>query len=168
MVNTLERAREVASAVVDPELPALTLADLGVLRDVEQAEDGTVLVTLTPTYSGCPALAEMHADVRNALRHEGFERVAVRTVLAPAWTTDWISADGRRKLAEYGIAPPGPAPTRTTGPVPLRLDAPEPTVACPHCGSKRTTERARFSSTACKSLHSCRDCGEPFEHLKAL
>jgi ring-1,2-phenylacetyl-CoA epoxidase subunit PaaD len=149
--------------VLDPELPVLTLADLGVLRDVREV-DGTVTVTITPTYSGCPALDEMRADLRRKLHEAGYERVEIRTALAPAWTTDWISADGRRKLAEYGIAPP----QRKAGPIVLNLAPPVATVPCPRCGSRNTAELSRFSSTACKALHRCADCREPFEYVKEI
>ncbi|MBB4962806.1 ring-1,2-phenylacetyl-CoA epoxidase subunit PaaD [Saccharothrix violaceirubra] len=155
-------AYEVASAVRDPELPVLTLAELGVLRDVTE-EDGRVRVTITPTYSGCPAVAEMGADLRRSLLAAGYGEVEVRTVLAPAWTTDWITADGRRKLAEAGIAPPG-----RVGPVVLNLVPPTRRVACPRCGSSSTRELSRFGSTACKALWRCSDCAEPFEYLKEL
>jgi ring-1,2-phenylacetyl-CoA epoxidase subunit PaaD len=156
-------ARAVAEQVLDPELPVLTLADLGVLRDVREV-DGTVVVTITPTYSGCPALHEMRADLRRKLLDAGYEHVEIRTALAPAWTTDWISEDGRRKLAEHGIAPP----QRKAGPVTLNLAPPASTVRCPRCGSARTTELSRFSSTACKALRRCEDCREPFEHVKEI
>ena len=162
-----ELARRVAEGVPDPELPVLTLADLGVLRGIEVGEDGGVVVAITPTYSGCPALDEMRADVRRRLHAAGYPRVEVRTVLSPAWTTDWITDEGRRKLAEYGIAPPGRV-GRRTGPVPLALNPPAAKVACPRCGSARTTELSRFSSTACKALRRCEDCREPFEHMKEL
>lgn len=162
------RARRIAAEVPDPELPMLTLADLGVLREVEVDADGTVTASLTPTYSGCPAMAEMRSDVAARLRAAGFPDVRIRTVLDPPWTTDWISADGRRKLTAYGIAPPGPAPRRTAGPVPLTLSPTRRAVACPHCGSSQTKETSRFSATSCKALWRCRSCLEPFEHLKEI
>ncbi|HYY11199.1 MAG TPA: 1,2-phenylacetyl-CoA epoxidase subunit PaaD [Kineosporiaceae bacterium] len=155
-----QRAWEVAGAVPDPEVPVLTIADLGVLREVTLADDGTVDVTITPTYSGCPAMDTIRADVEQALREAGFGGVRVRTVLAPAWTTDWITDRGRSALEEYGIAPPGP---RANGPVRLALS-----VRCPQCGSPNTRELSRFASTACKSLWQCRDCSEPFDHFKTL
>jgi ring-1,2-phenylacetyl-CoA epoxidase subunit PaaD len=160
-------AREVAATVVDPELPALTLADLGVLRDV-RIEDDVVVVEITPTYSGCPAMGVMRADLVLALHRAGFHDVDVRTVLAPAWSTDWISADGRRKLAEAGIAPPGPAPRRPVGPVPLDLGPPRRTADCPLCGSSDTESLSEFGSTACTALRRCRRCREPFEHVKEI
>jgi ring-1,2-phenylacetyl-CoA epoxidase subunit PaaD len=161
-------ARAVAETVVDPELPMLTLAELGVLRDVDVDERGGAVVTVTPTYSGCPALVEMRSDLRTRLEEAGFASVEVRTALHPAWTTDWITENGRRKLAEHGIAPPGPAARPDGGPVPLTLEAPSRRVACPRCGSERTTEISAFSATACRALRRCGDCDEPFEHVKEL
>jgi ring-1,2-phenylacetyl-CoA epoxidase subunit PaaD len=159
--------REVAETVTDPELPTLTLGDLGVLRDV-RIEDGTVVVEITPTYTGCPAMGVMRADLLHALHSAGFPEVDVRTVLSPAWTTDWITEDGRRKLAACGIAPPGTAPVRPSGPVPLHLGPSRRTAACPLCGSPDTEEISEFSSTACKALRRCQSCGEPFEHVKEI
>ncbi|MEU0476657.1 1,2-phenylacetyl-CoA epoxidase subunit PaaD [Streptomyces olivaceus] len=159
------RARRVAERVPDPELPMLTLADLGVLRDVETRADGTVVASLTPTYSGCPAMAEMRADVAARLRAAGYARVEIRTVLNPPWTSDWITESGRRKLAEHGIAPPGCAPR---GPVPLLLSPTRPAVPCPRCGSRETEETSRFAATSCKALWRCRACREPFEYVKEI
>jgi ring-1,2-phenylacetyl-CoA epoxidase subunit PaaD len=155
----LEVLREAAGSVPDPEVPVLTIADLGVLRDVALAGDGAVEVTITPTYSGCPAMDTIRQDVVAALRAIGVGTVRVRTVLAPAWTTDWMTDRGRRALQEYGIAPPG----RARGPVALTL-----AVRCPQCGSPDTRELSRFGSTACKALWRCRSCGEPFDHFKAI
>ena len=160
------RARRVAERVPDPELPMLTLADLGVLRGVEVGADGTVVASLTPTYSGCPAMAEMRADVAARLRDAGYERVEIRTVLDPPWTSDWITESGRRKLAEHGIAPPGPAPRG--GPVPLVLSPTRAAVPCPRCGSADTEETSRFAATSCKALWRCRACREPFEYVKEI
>lgn len=161
-------AAQVAASVVDPELPVLTLADLGVLRGVEIVPDGRVIVAITPTYSGCPALDEMRVDLRNRLAEAGYDDVEIRTVLHPAWTTDMITPAGRRKLAEHGIAPPNPVGSRPAGPIPLQLSPPRHRVECPHCGSANTVELSRFSSTACKALRRCDDCLEPFEHMKEL
>ncbi len=169
MVTTLPaalRARYVAEQVPDPELPMLTLADLGVLRDVELTEDGTVVASLTPTYSGCPAMAEMRADVAARLRAAGYARVEIRTVLDPPWTSDWITPAGRRKLTEHGIAPPGPAPHG--GPVRLVLSPSRHAVTCPRCGSANTEETSRFAATSCKALWRCRACREPFEYVKEI
>jgi ring-1,2-phenylacetyl-CoA epoxidase subunit PaaD len=163
--SRLTSARRLVEQVVDPELPMLTLADLGVLRDVGLDDAGRVTVAITPTYSGCPALDEMRADVRARLAEAGYRDVVVRTVLRPAWTTDWITEAGRRTLAEHGIAPPGPVGGRA-GPVPLNLAPPPARIPCPRCGSVRTTELSRFSSTACKALRRCEECREPFEHMK--
>jgi ring-1,2-phenylacetyl-CoA epoxidase subunit PaaD len=158
-------AYAVAASVADPELPQLTLEDLGILRDVN--EDGDrVTATITPTYSGCPAMREISHDLTHRLRQAGYRRVEVRTQLSPAWTSDWITPAGRAKLAAAGIAPPSAAPARN-GPVPLTLGR-RPTVPCPHCGSSSTRETATFSATACKSLHRCAECSEPFEHVKAI
>lgn len=165
---TAVSARAVAETVTDPELPMLTLADLGVLRGVRTEDDGTVVVDITPTYSGCPALGVMRADLVHALHRAGFADVDVRTVLAPAWSTDWISPEGRRKLAAGGIAPPGPAPARDAGPVPLRLGPTRRTAACPLCGDPDTEQLSEFGATACKALRRCRACGEPFEHVKEI
>jgi len=162
----LNAARVIAGAVPDPELPVVTVADLGILRDVA-AEDGRLVVTITPTYSGCPALREIAHDLRYRLGRAGFADVTVRTALAPAWSSDWITAEGRRKLRAAGLAPPHPAPK---GPVPLTFGAPgrrEP-VPCPRCGSRDTTQTAAFSATACKALFRCEACREPFEYVKEI
>ncbi len=156
------QAREVVAEVVDPELPMLTLEDLGVLRDVT-VDDDTVVVTLTPTYSGCPALATMRADVLVALRRAGYHRAEVRTTLSPAWSSDWISARGRASLAEHGISPPRP----NDGPTDLILMPSRPP-ACQQCGSADTSEVSHFGTTACRSLHTCRACGETFDHMKEI
>jgi ring-1,2-phenylacetyl-CoA epoxidase subunit PaaD len=146
----------------------LTVADLGILRDVA-AEGQRIVVTLTPTYSGCPALHEMRGDVARRLTAAGFAEVEIRTVLSPPWSTDWITAAGRRKLAASGIAPPGPAPRRpASGPVPLTLTTGRPGLPCPACGSPDTALTAAFSATACKDLYRCQTCAEPFEHVKEI
>lgn len=152
--------RDVVSTVPDPELPVITIADLGVLRGVSVAADGHIVVEITPTYSGCPAMDAIRADVLDRLRAHGWDDAEVRLVLSPAWTTDWITPAGREALLEYGIAPPG---LRGDGVVPLMLS-----IRCPHCGSPDTREISRFGSTACKSLWTCRACLEPFDHVKAL
>ncbi|MCD2465793.1 MULTISPECIES: 1,2-phenylacetyl-CoA epoxidase subunit PaaD [unclassified Streptomyces] len=157
-----EELSRIAGAVLDPELPVLTLAELGVLRGVHVTGPGRVEVALTPTYTGCPAVETMSTDIERALHEHGVPEVSVVTVLAPAWSTDDISEEGRRKLAEFGVAPPrpqGPA----GGPVPLTL-----AIRCPHCGSTDTELLSRFSSTACKALRRCTACLEPFDHFKEL
>lgn len=159
-------ARSVAETVTDPELPMLTLADLGVLREVSE-KDGRVVVSITPTYTGCPAMDTMRDDLVHALTGAGYDEVEVRTVLSPSWSSDWISESGRRKLADAGIAPPGPAPRRS-GPVPLTLGRPARPVTCPRCGSADTEEVSRFGPTACKAMRRCRACAEPFEQVKEI
>lgn len=163
----LDRARGVAEQVTDPELPMLTLADLGVLRGVEVTEDGTVEVAITPTYSGCPAMATMRDDLVHRLNDAGFPDVVVRVELQPAWTTDWISERGRAALREAGISAPGPAPRRD-GPVALALGPVRRAVACPRCGSADVEVTSEFGSTACKALYRCRACLEPFDHVKEI
>ncbi len=170
----LSTAWEIAAAVPDPELPMLTLADLGILREIS-LDNGDLTVSLTPTYSGCPAMTEMRREVAARLAAAGFAAAQVRTVLSPPWSTDLISADGRRKLAAAGLSPPrsrqGAVPgayRKAAGPVPLTLFASGPPVACPRCGSADTVMTAAFSGTACKDLRRCRACGEPFEHVKEV
>jgi ring-1,2-phenylacetyl-CoA epoxidase subunit PaaD len=157
--------RQVVAQVVDPEMPMLTLDDLGVVRGVE-ADGDTVTVTITPTYSGCPALEVMRDDLRARLTEAGYGRVEVRTVLSPPWSTDWISENGRRKLAEHGVAPPERVGPGQTGPVPLTLTALATVVSCPRCGSPATEEFSRFGPTSCTALRRCTACREPFEHMK--
>ncbi|MGH3662932.1 MAG: 1,2-phenylacetyl-CoA epoxidase subunit PaaD [Micromonosporaceae bacterium] len=156
--------RDAVSAVPDPELPMVTIEDLGILRGVEVSETGRVIVTITPTYSGCPAMDAIRVDIRRALERVGRGDVEVRTELFPAWTTDWISDAGARKLAAAGIAPPGPAPA--AGPVSVTLASRGP-ARCPRCGSTDTEELSRYGSTACKALWRCRACAEPFDHFKS-
>jgi ring-1,2-phenylacetyl-CoA epoxidase subunit PaaD len=160
------RAAEVVASVTDPELPMVTLAELGIVRQVRESA-GRVEVAITPTYSGCPAMTAIHDDILTALHAAGFERAEVHTVLSPPWTTDWISDAGRAKLAAAGIAPPGPAPRRGPGPVPLQLGR-RSEVACPQCGHAPTEQIAAFSATACRELRRCPQCREPFEHLKEI
>jgi ring-1,2-phenylacetyl-CoA epoxidase subunit PaaD len=153
-----ERAWDAAARVVDPEIPVLSIADLGVLREVRIAGD-TVEVVITPTYSGCPAMRMIELEIETALRAAGIDKLRIRTVLSPAWTTDWLSGDGRRKLAQYGIAPPERAASRRAL---FAADAP----SCPRCGSAQTERLAEFGSTACKALYRCRACAEPFDYFK--
>jgi ring-1,2-phenylacetyl-CoA epoxidase subunit PaaD len=155
-------AREIAASVLDPELPMVTIEDLGILRGVTEDDQGRVHVTITPTYSGCPAMETIRTDLIESLTLAGYRHVDVEFVLSPAWSTDDLTARGRDKLAEAGIAPPGPVPA-AGGAVPLSLS-----VRCPQCGSLDTRESSRFGSTACKSLWVCRACREPFDHFKAI
>lgn len=170
LTETREERREaayaVAATVTDPELPMLTLADLGVLRDVAVADDGRVVVAITPTYSGCPAMAAMRDDLVRRLGEEGFD-AEVRVQLSPAWTSDWITPRGRRALADAGISPPGPA-RAAGGPVPLTLTPTRRLVHCPRCDSAATELTSEFGSTSCKALYRCTDCLEPFEHVKEI
>jgi ring-1,2-phenylacetyl-CoA epoxidase subunit PaaD len=153
-----QRAWDAAASVVDPEIPVLTIADLGVLREVT-VNHGRVEVAITPTYSGCPAMNMIGLEIELALQRAGFGEAKVRTVLSPAWTTDWMSEDGRRKLREYGIAPPLAAGSRRA------LFGIEQ-VACPQCGSGNTEVLSEFGSTSCKALWRCKNCREPFDYFK--
>ncbi|WP_344403462.1 1,2-phenylacetyl-CoA epoxidase subunit PaaD [Streptomyces longisporus] len=159
---------EIAGSVPDPELPVLTLQELGVLRAVHVRGADSVEVELTPTYTGCPAIEAMSLDIERVLHAHGIRDVTVRTVLRPAWSTDDITSEGRRKLREFGIAPP--RVREASGPVTVSLGPTrtlEP-VRCPHCGSTDTELLSRFSSTACKALRRCLSCREPFDHFKEL
>jgi len=163
-----ETAWDVAASVLDPEVPVVTIEDLGILRSVDVEPSGAVRVAITPTYSGCPAMDAIRADLLDAFARAGCDDVRIDFVLAPAWTTDWVTDAGRRKLEEFGIAPPSPARGLDGSDgldnrvVPLTLS-----VRCPQCGSPDTRELSRFGSTACKSLWACNACREPFDHFKA-
>jgi ring-1,2-phenylacetyl-CoA epoxidase subunit PaaD len=171
-VVNLPKVRELVASVRDPEIPVLTIEDLGILRDVS-VDGENITVTITPTYSGCPAMAAIRADIEQSLQGIGAGSVEVRTVLSPPWTTDWMSDDARRRLEQYGIAPPGrreqliqlqllpQAVSRSQ-----RATADQPAVRCPHCGSANTRERSRFGATACQAQYVCGDCLEPFDHFK--
>ena len=160
--HTLEvRARRIAGDVPDPEIPVLTLADLGVVRAVRR-EGETLVVDLSPTYIGCPAVLAIELAVEAALRESGFENVRIKRVLSPAWSTDDISAEGREKLRAYGIAPP----VRGQGKGALLFV--DDTVACPRCGSTETHKVSEFGSTACKALWKCDACAEPFDYFKCI
>jgi ring-1,2-phenylacetyl-CoA epoxidase subunit PaaD len=156
-IDCVEIHRLVA-AIPDPEVPVLSLLDLGVLRSVEQV-DGRVVVTITPTYSGCPAMHHIEARINEILDEAGVDG-EVRTVFSPAWTTDWMTPEGRSKLRDYGIAPPRPTE--------MAVSIHRRPVECPHCGSSNTETVSTFGSTACKALHRCQDCLEPFDHFKEL
>lgn len=159
--SLLARARAALETVTDPELPFLTIADMGILRDVREGADGVIEVDITPTYSGCPATDVIRLDVEVALAKAGVTRSAVRSVLLPAWTTDWLSADARAKLLANGIAPPVKASGKRA------LFASED-VACPNCGSADTERVSEFGSTACKAQYRCTQCREPFEYFKCI
>ena len=154
----IDAAWRVLDSVLDPEVPALSVVDLGIVREVTEPEEGGLAVVLTPTYSGCPATEVIEADIRSALERAGLGPVRITQRLAPAWTTEWISAEGRRKLADYGIAPPDSAVVHVLA----------RGVACPRCHSARTERLSAFGSTACKSLYRCIECREPFEYFKPI
>lgn len=153
----------ILQGVPDPEVPVISVVELGVVRGVDITPD-KVVVTMTPTYSGCPALREMEADIRAALVAHGVGQVEIRTVLSPAWTTDWIGEEAREKLRRYGIAPPGRAEPQGL----VSLTRARPSVVCPFCGSADTRLQSEFGSTACKAIHRCNSCLQPFDEFKAL
>ena len=159
-------AYDVARTVTDPEMPMLTLEDLGVLRGVEEV-DGTVVVAITPTYSGCPAMATMRDDLVHRLTDAGFDDVRVRVELTPAWSSDWITERGRAALAKHGISPPGAA-AKHAGPIALNLAPTRRRLTCPRCGSTTVELTSEFGPTACKALYRCTACLEPFEHVKEI
>lgn len=148
--------------VTDPEVPVLSVIDLGIVRDVKTGPDDTVEVTITPTYSGCPAMDVISISIRMLLLEKGFKQVNIKQVLSPAWTTDWMSEAGKQKLAAYGIAPPNPVQQVCN----TQLFAEDEAVACPQCGSYHTRRISEFGSTACKALYRCNDCQEPFDYFK--
>jgi ring-1,2-phenylacetyl-CoA epoxidase subunit PaaD len=157
-----DRARAAIATVCDPEIPVLTLDDLGVIRRVALADDGVIEIDITPTYSGCPAMAAMAIDLQTALAEAGLADSRIRTVLSPAWTTDWMSAEGRAKLADYGIAPPAAKASRRA------LFGEDDALACPRCRSVNTLKISEFGSTACKALWRCASCLEPFDAFKCI
>lgn len=154
-------AWEVLENVSDPEIPVLSVVDLGVVREIEQEGD-TLRVTITPTYSGCPAMEVIESDVKTALEKAGFDPVEIKTSIHPAWTTDWMSENGKKKLLEYGISPPEHSSDKSA------LTGQPKEVMCPHCRSKNTRLQSQFGSTPCKSLYVCNDCSEPFDHFKCI
>lgn len=154
MVTPSTAIHEALAAVVDPEIPVLTIAELGILRDVVEHPDGAVVVTITPTYSGCPAMDHLRNEIKRVIRECGHDRVEVVTVFQPAWTTDWMTSEAKVKLAEYGIAPPRSQPTSA--------------IRCPRCASRHSRLVSEFGATACKALRACTDCGEPYDHFKEI
>lgn len=158
----LEHLQVLMEQVKDPEIPVLSIRDLGILRDIS-LDGGWVTVTITPTYSGCPAMSVIKADIKEVLSAAGFENVTVKQSLAPAWTTDWMTSEGREKLREYGIAPP-----QKSGGGKCAVASSGTAVACPQCGSEHTECVSEFGSTACKALYRCLDCAEPFDYFKCL
>jgi ring-1,2-phenylacetyl-CoA epoxidase subunit PaaD len=162
-IPSREELFAILDTVMDPEVPVLSVVELGIVRDAIATDDGAT-VTVTPTYSGCPAMREIESEIRHALEEQGIGPVEIRTTYSPAWTSDWIAADARAKLEAYGIAPPAPAESAEL--IPLRRRT--ATVRCPYCKSVETEEKSEFGSTACKSIWFCRDCRQPFELFKAL
>lgn len=158
-----ERVMEILDEVMDPEVPVISVVELGIIRDVSVSAD-RVQVTVTPTYSGCPAMKVIEDDIRSALVAEGVGSVEVKTTFSPAWTTDWIGAEAREKLRAYGIAPPGPAPATEL----VTLERRQAAVTCPFCGSSNTRLQSEFGSTACKAIHVCDECRQPFDEFKAI
>ena len=154
MVDTTESIYDTLGRVTDPEVPVLTILDLGIVRNVEW-KDGECIVTITSTYTGCPAMDMIAAQIRMELAAAGYNKVRIEQSIRPAWTTDWMSEAGKQKLKEYGIAPPD-----------KRFSIPEDGVTCPRCGSSNTRLVSEFGSTACKALYQCRDCQEPFDFFK--
>ena len=160
---TRDAVFEILETVKDPEIPVISVVELGIIRDAVVTGDA-VQVTITPTYSGCPAMREIEDDVRSALLAHGVREVTVSMTYAPAWTTDWIGPDAREKLRAYGIAPPGKAEPQGL----ITLTRARNVVACPFCGSHDTRLQSEFGSTACKAIHVCRSCKQPFDEFKAL
>jgi len=160
--SEIERLEALLEQVTDPEIPVVSIRDLGILRDIT-LDGGQVTVTITTTYSGCPAMSTIKADIRQTLSEAGFDDVQVKQNLSPAWTTDWITAKGREKLREYGIAPPQKSVEGHCA-----VTSPGTAVACPQCGSEHTECLSEFGSTACKALYRCLNCAEPFDYFKCL
>jgi ring-1,2-phenylacetyl-CoA epoxidase subunit PaaD len=161
-MNTVEQIWDYLEEVKDPEIPVLSILDLGIVRSVEINTEGA-LVTITPTYTGCPATHIIEEDIRYKLQEKGVTYFAIKTILSPPWTTDWINEEGRRKLKEYGIAPP----EESTPDKSLLSNTPK-VVHCPQCNSTNTEMKSFFGSTPCKALYVCNDCKEPFDYFKCL
>ena len=166
----LETVRAWLSEVPDPEIPVISLTDLGIIRDVEWQDD-TLVVTVTPTYSGCPATSVINLDIEAALRAKGIQKIRLERQLSPPWTTDWITAEGREKLRAYGIAPPvdgTAADGRLAGRIARLAGTSNLVIACPRCGSTKTEKVSQFGSTPCKASYRCTDCLEPFDYFKCI
>ena len=167
-LSRTDRAWQVLDGVLDPEVPVVSVRDLGIVREVREAADGAITVVVTPTYSGCPATEVIEQSIVDALVADGLGPVRVEMRRAPAWTTDWMSDAGRQKLREYGIAPPGPVAAAASAPLRFMPRARLQTLACPRCESMHTERISAFGATACKALWRCLACGEPFEHFKPI
>ncbi len=156
-----QKILDILAQVADPEVPVLSVLDLGIVRDIRMQDNGELEIMITPTYTGCPAMDMIAANIRMELSANGYGQVKITNVLSPAWTTDWMSEEGKQKLKDYGIAPPLPKQQACRS----ELFA-EQAVQCPHCNSYHTTRISEFGSTACKALYQCRDCKEPFDYFK--
>jgi ring-1,2-phenylacetyl-CoA epoxidase subunit PaaD len=167
-LSRTERAWQVLAGVLDPEVPVVSVRDLGIVRDVTEGEGGALTVVVTPTYSGCPATEVIEKSIVDALLADGLGPVRVEMRRAPAWTTDWMSDAGKAKLRDYGIAPPGPVAAAASMPMRFVPRARAATLACPRCASTNTERISAFGATACKALWRCLACGEPFEHFKPI
>jgi ring-1,2-phenylacetyl-CoA epoxidase subunit PaaD len=166
-LSRVERAWTVLDGVLDPEVPVVSVCDLGIVRDVVETDEGLTVV-VTPTYSGCPATEVIEKSIVDALVADGLGPIRVEMRRAPAWTTDWMSEKGRRQLREYGIAPPGPVAAALSAPLRFVPRQPPKALACPRCESTNTERISAFGATACKALWRCKACGEPFEHFKPI
>lgn len=155
-----DKIKAILSSVSDPEIPVLSVFDLGIVRDIKMDENDHITVVITPTYSGCPAMNMIEVNIRAALQEAGFDNVNVETILNPPWTTDWMTEEGKRKLKDYGIAPPQGSVDKS------ELFGEDKVVPCPHCDSNSTEMISQFGSTACKSMYKCLDCLEPFDYFK--
>ena len=160
-MKTISRIKALLKQVTDPEIPVLSIIDLGILRNIE-IDENDIIVTITPTYSGCPAMDVISIQIKMTLAANGYKNVIIKNALSPAWTTDWITASGKDKLKAYGIAPPNPTQQVCT----LDTFQEEETIQCPHCNSLNTRMVSRFGSTPCKALYQCNDCKEPFDYFK--
>lgn len=162
-MNFKEQIFKILSEIPDPEIPVISIVELGVVRDVKELEDNGIEVTITPTYSGCPAMKQMEDDVVSKLKENGFKEVKVKMVYSPAWTTDWLSDEAKLKLQKYGIAPPEESTTDKSF-----ITGKHKTVTCPRCKSKNTMLISQFGSTACKALYKCNECLETFDYFKCI
>jgi len=163
-IPSREELFSILDAVMDPEVPVLSVVELGIVREAVATDDGGTVVTVTPTYSGCPAMREIETEIKRALEDQGLGPVTIRTTYSPAWTTDWIAPEARAKLEAYGIAPPGVVEAGEL----IQLTRRAATVRCPYCKSVLTEQKSEFGSTACKSIWFCRECRQPFEQFKAI
>jgi len=163
-IPSREELFSILDTVMDPEVPVLSVVELGIVREVVTTDDGGAVVTVTPTYSGCPAMREIETEIKRALEDQGIGPVTIRTTYSPAWTTDWIAPEARAKLEAYGIAPPGVVEAGEL----IQLTRRAATVRCPYCKSVLTEQKSEFGSTACKSIWFCRECRQPFEQFKAI